>query len=142
MRGHQPPTQALFGENICKNERIWSCWGGVHQKLLYVDPPLIRLCVPHTCHLYNTLHRGQNSTARHVQLVTELHLIFNKLEVSRLHSTLSVFVIIFVLHTLSESRAVLDLLFSPICPVFLTDKINLFLVLVYKSNVKEHFLPD
>ena len=26
-RGHQPPTQALFGENICKNERIWSCWG-------------------------------------------------------------------------------------------------------------------
>ena len=27
-RGHQPPTQALFGENICKNERIWSCWGG------------------------------------------------------------------------------------------------------------------
>ena len=27
-RGHQPLTQALFGENICKNERIWSCWGG------------------------------------------------------------------------------------------------------------------
>ena len=27
-RGCQPPTQALFGENICKNERIWSCWGG------------------------------------------------------------------------------------------------------------------
>ena len=27
-RGRQPPTQALFGENICKNERIWSCWGG------------------------------------------------------------------------------------------------------------------
>ena len=24
-RGHQPPTQALFGENKCKNERIWSC---------------------------------------------------------------------------------------------------------------------
>ena len=39
-RGHQPPTQALFGENICKNERIWSCWGGAHWKLLYVDPPL------------------------------------------------------------------------------------------------------
>ena len=33
-RGRQPPTQALFGENICKNERIWSI-------LLYVDPPLI-----------------------------------------------------------------------------------------------------
>ena len=27
-RGHQPPTQVLFSENICKNERIWSCWGG------------------------------------------------------------------------------------------------------------------
>ena len=39
-RGHQPPTQVLFGENICKNERIWSCWGGARQKLLYVDPPL------------------------------------------------------------------------------------------------------
>ena len=26
--GRQPPTQVLFGENICKNERIWSCWGG------------------------------------------------------------------------------------------------------------------
>ena len=39
-RGCQPLTQALFSENICKNERIWSCWGGVHQKLLYVDPPL------------------------------------------------------------------------------------------------------
>ena len=39
--GRQPPTQALFGENICKNERIWSCWGGgARRKLLYVDPPL------------------------------------------------------------------------------------------------------
>ena len=27
-RGCQPPTQALFDENICENERIWSCWGG------------------------------------------------------------------------------------------------------------------
>ena len=27
-RGCQPPIQALFGKNICKNERIWSCWGG------------------------------------------------------------------------------------------------------------------
>ena len=53
-----------------------------------------------TDHLGNTLHRGQNSTsAQHVQLVTELVQmyrlrIFNKLEVSRLDSTLSVFVII------------------------------------------------
>ena len=41
LRGCQSLTQALFGENICKNERIWSCWGGVHRKLLYVDPPLL-----------------------------------------------------------------------------------------------------
>ena len=45
------------------------------------------------------------TTALHVQLVTELYLyrlrIFNKIEVSRLDSTLSLFVIIFVLHTLS-----------------------------------------
>ena len=74
----------------------------------------IRLYVPHTCHyLDNTLHRGHNSTrstARHVQLVTEhllctftctIQQIFNKLEVGRLDSTLPVFVIIFVLHTLS-----------------------------------------
>ena len=27
-RGCQPLTHVLFGENICKNERIWSCWGG------------------------------------------------------------------------------------------------------------------
>ena len=51
-RGHQPLTQALFGENIytickicktiCKNKRIWSCWGGggARRKLLYVDLPL------------------------------------------------------------------------------------------------------
>ena len=38
--GGQPLTQALFGENRCKNERIWSCWGGTCRKLLYVDPPL------------------------------------------------------------------------------------------------------
>ena len=50
-------------------------------------------------HLDNTHHRGHNSTsAQHVQLVTELYLyrlrIFNKIEVSRLDSTLSLFVII------------------------------------------------
>ena len=26
--GHQPPMWVLFSENICKNERIGSCWGG------------------------------------------------------------------------------------------------------------------
>ena len=44
------------------------------------------------------------TTAQHVQLVTELYLYnstdFNKLEVSRLDSTLSVFVFIFVQHIL------------------------------------------
>ena len=48
-RGHQPLTQVLFGENICKNERIWSCWGGgrgrAHRKLLYVDPPLLVILI-------------------------------------------------------------------------------------------------
>ena len=52
--------------------------------------------------MYNTLYRGRNSTstAQHVQLVKELYLYrttdFYKLEVSRLDSRLSVFVIIFV----------------------------------------------
>ena len=26
--GAQPPMQALFGENVCENERIGSHWGG------------------------------------------------------------------------------------------------------------------
>ena len=47
------------------------------------------------------------TTALHVQLVTELYLyrlhIFNKIEISRLDSTLSVFVIIRTIHTLSIS---------------------------------------
>ena len=35
--GHQPPTQALFGENVCENERIGSRWGGrTHRR----RPPL------------------------------------------------------------------------------------------------------
>ena len=40
-RGRQPLTKVLFGENISKNERIWSCWGGARRKLLYVDLPLL-----------------------------------------------------------------------------------------------------
>ena len=27
VRGHQPPTHTLFGENVCENERNGSCWG-------------------------------------------------------------------------------------------------------------------
>ena len=51
------------------------------------------------------------STARYVQLITELYLyrlrIFNKIEVSRLDSTLSVFVIIrtITIHTLSNIKS-------------------------------------
>ena len=26
--GHEPLTWALFGENVCRNEGIWSCGGG------------------------------------------------------------------------------------------------------------------
>ena len=53
----QPPTRALFDENVCKNERIGSVgppgWGGVggggggvvrgRWKLLYVDLPSIKI---------------------------------------------------------------------------------------------------
>ena len=28
FRGHGPPTQVLFGENVCENERIGSHGGG------------------------------------------------------------------------------------------------------------------
>ena len=43
-RGRQPLTQVLFGENTCKNERIWSCGGGgARRKLLYADLPLVML---------------------------------------------------------------------------------------------------
>ena len=31
LGGHGPPTWALFGENVCKNERIGSHRGGVRQ---------------------------------------------------------------------------------------------------------------
>ena len=29
VRGCGPPTQVLFGENVCENERIWSHRGGM-----------------------------------------------------------------------------------------------------------------
>ena len=38
--GHGPPMRALFGENICENERIGSRTGNVCQKFWCVDPPL------------------------------------------------------------------------------------------------------
>ena len=58
-------------------------------------------------HFYRRLHREHNSTrsttALHVQLVTELYLyrlhIFNKIEVSRLDSTLSIVHYHFFVHT-------------------------------------------
>ena len=38
LLGRQPPTQALFGENVCENERIGSCWGRTLDTPL--DPPM------------------------------------------------------------------------------------------------------
>ena len=35
---------ALFGENGCENERIWSRRGAVRRKILNVDPPLLEVC--------------------------------------------------------------------------------------------------
>ena len=40
--------QALFGVNVCENERIGSHRGGVRQKILYVDPPM-RVADPEIC---------------------------------------------------------------------------------------------
>ena len=37
--GRRPPTWVLFGENICENERIGSCWGGRRRR---PPPPWIR----------------------------------------------------------------------------------------------------
>ena len=37
--GCRPPMQALFGENVCKNERIGSHRGGVHPARP-LDPPM------------------------------------------------------------------------------------------------------
>ena len=42
--GRQPPMQALFGENICENERIGSHWGrGVHAGSTPLDLPMISI---------------------------------------------------------------------------------------------------
>ena len=63
-RGRQPPTQALFGENICKNERIWSCLGGggARRKLLYVDPPLVYKAMILPYFFTWTTHTAENTT--------------------------------------------------------------------------------
>ena len=37
-----------FDENICENERIGSGRGGMCQKILYVDPPMIQIWVEGT----------------------------------------------------------------------------------------------
>ena len=57
--------------------------------MLYKD-----LCSTHFSSSCTTHVIEARTTAQHVQLVTELYLIFNKLDVSRLESRLSVFVII------------------------------------------------
>ena len=40
--GHQPPTRTLFSENVCKNERNGSCWGGARRRHPPLDPPMVR----------------------------------------------------------------------------------------------------
>ena len=40
-RGRQPRMQALFGENVCQNEKIGSCWGRGLLRQHSLDPPLI-----------------------------------------------------------------------------------------------------
>ena len=37
---HQPPTWALFGKNVCKNERLGSCVGGGGAGSTPLDPPM------------------------------------------------------------------------------------------------------
>ena len=32
LGGRRPLTWVLFGENICENERIGSCWGGARRR--------------------------------------------------------------------------------------------------------------
>ena len=56
LGGRGPPTQALFGENECENERIESHRGGVHRKILYVDPPMTKTCRKCETHLHKRLY--------------------------------------------------------------------------------------
>ena len=48
--GRQPPTRMLFGQNICRNERIGSCWGGA---------PWIRQCMLKSIHNPKGLHSSE-----------------------------------------------------------------------------------
>ena len=38
--GRRPPTWALFGENVCENERIGSHWGGACASGAPLDSPI------------------------------------------------------------------------------------------------------
>ena len=38
--GHRPLMWALFGENVCENKRIGSCWGGDAHWQHPLDPPM------------------------------------------------------------------------------------------------------
>ena len=46
--GCRCPTWLLFGENVCENERIGSCWGGDWEGTP-LDPPLIRMYFYRPC---------------------------------------------------------------------------------------------
>ena len=41
LGGHGPPMRALFGENVCENERIGCRGGGACAGKFYVNPPVI-----------------------------------------------------------------------------------------------------
>ena len=65
LGGHEPSTQALFGENVCENERIWSDRGACtrHAPL---DPPMhfasLQSKTPITCTVINhkTINKNNN----------------------------------------------------------------------------------
>ena len=51
LGGRRPPTRALFGENVCENERIGSHWGGGGAcRWRPPDPPML------TCLFHATLN--------------------------------------------------------------------------------------
>ena len=45
LGGHGPPTQTVFGENVCENERIGSHRGGGVHRARPLDPPMLALLI-------------------------------------------------------------------------------------------------
>ena len=61
--GCQPPTQVLFGGNVCKNGRIGSCWGGGMHK--QHPPDLALLCCRESLHVPGTSQAPSFSRQSH-----------------------------------------------------------------------------